>query len=1063
VSRPALVAALLLAAAPVHAATAAPVHAATAARSQTLNDRFSGLQFRCIGPYRGGRVTAVTGVRHQPLTFYMGATGGGVWKTTDGGSNWEVLSDKDFTTGSIGAIAVSESDPNVVYVGTGESPIRGNLASGDGLYKSVDAGRTWRKVGLADAGQIARIRIDPHEPDRVFVAAQGHAFGTSEMRGIYRTTDGGATWKRVLFVDARTGASDLSMDPANPRILYAGFWQVIRRPWELVSGGPGSGLWRSLDGGDKWTKMTEGLPDSLLGRIGIAASPAKPGRVFAMVEAKRGGLYRSDDYGATWTWVNDEHKIRERAWYYSWVYPDPRNAEVLYLPNVDMHRSTDGGRTFSAMSVPHGDNHDYWIDPDDPDRMILGNDGGATITFNGGRTWSTQGNQPTAQFYRVITDQRHPYWVYGAQQDNSSVAVPSAAPGGGIGTGDWHVIGGGESGWIAPYPHTGDVLFAGGYGGYIVRYDHRTREERNVTPWPQLASGRPTSVLKYRFQWNAPIMLSQHDTTMLYHAAQVLLLSRDEGQTWQEVSPDLTRNDRGKQGLSGGPITRDVTGVEVYDTIFALSESPRQAGVLWAGSDDGLVHVTRDGGAHWDDVTPKGMPAWIQVNAIDASPHDPASAYVAATMYKLDDPRPYLYRTHDFGRTWTRIDAGLPAGEFTRVVREDPARKGLLYAGTERGLYVSFDDGAHWESLQRNLPHVPVTDLAVHDTDLIVATQGRSFWILDDLSPLRDWGAAAATADVRLFRPRPAYRMEAGFQGDEPPRNVGQNVPNGVIVNYWLKAKPGPQDTVAITFMQGGHVLRRFTSVKPPKPADLKEAAVQEDRSREHDKPLEPHEGLNRFVWDMRIARATLIPKVVFNEGIRQPPKVSAGTYAVKLTVGTRSWTTEAQVLPLPGSMASAADLAAQYALLADIRDRLSDTHTTVMRIRDVRAQVQDLAGRAERLGNAGGLPAQARTLTAKLDAVERELTNPDIQADEDDLNYPPMLDHDLVNLAGVVSEADARPTDSTLRYYEELKTQLAQVRGKFDALMSGDVAAFNRAVQAQGIPPVAAAPKVDE
>ncbi len=1053
--RLALVAAWLLA--------AAPVHAATAAKSQTLDDRLSGLQFRCIGPFRGGRVTAVTGVRHQPLTFYMGATGGGVWKTTDGGSNWEVLSDKDFGTGSIGAIAVSESDPNVVYVGTGESPIRGNLASGDGVYKSVDAGRTWKKIGLEDAGQIARIRIDPHDPDRVFVAAQGHAFGPNDMRGVYRSADGGRTWKRVLFVDAKTGAADLSLDPNNPRILYAGMWQAVRRPWEFVSGGPGSALWRSLDGGDTWKKLTDGLPDSLMGRTGIAASPAKPGRVYALVESKRGGLYRSEDYGNSWTWVNDDHKIRERAWYYTWIYPDPQNPDRLYLPNVDMHVTSDGGRSFTEINVPHGDNHDWWIDPDDPSRMILGNDGGATITFNGGRTWSTQGNQPTAQFYRVITDQRTPYWVYGAQQDNSSVAVPSAAQGAGIGAGDWHSIGGGESGWIAPYPHVGDVMFAGGYGGYIGRYDHRTREERDITPWPQLASGRATSVLKYRFQWNAPIVLSQHDTTTLWHAAQMLLKTNDEGQTWQEVSPDLTRNDRSKQGLSGGPITRDITGVEVYDTIFALSESPVQAGVLWAGTDDGLVHVTRDGGAHWSNVTPHGMPSWIQVNAIDASPHDASSAYVAATMYKLDDVRPYLYRTHDGGRSWTKIDNGIPVGAFTRVVRADPVRKGLLYAGTERGLYVSLDDGAHWEHFQRNLPPVPITDLTIHGSDLVVATQGRSFWILDDLSPLRDWGPQAMAADVRLFAPRPAVRMEAGNPNADPPRNAGQNVPNGVIVNYWLKEKPGPKDTVAIAFLQGDHVLRRFTSAKPPKPADLKEAAVQEERSRDRDKPLQPHEGLNRFVWDLRISRPTLIPKAVFNEGTRTPPKVSAGTYTVKLTVGTRSWTTDAQVLPLAGSMATAADLEAQYQLLADIRDRLSEAHTTVMRIRDVRGQVQDLTGRAERLGNAGGLPQQAKALTAKLDALEREITNPDIQADEDDLNYPPMLDHDLTNLAGVVSGADARPTASTLTYYAELKSQLAAVRGRFDQLMATDVAAFNHAVQQQGIPPVAAAPRVDE
>ena len=1052
--RPCLVLALLV--------SAVPAHAATADKPQTLNERFSGLQFRCIGPYRGGRVTAVTGVRHQPLTFYMGATGGGVWKTTDGGSNWQVLSDKDFGTGSIGAIAVSESDPNVVYVGTGEAPIRGNVSSGDGVYKSVDAGRTWKRIGLEDAGQISRIRVDPHDPDRVFVAVQGHAFGPNETRGVYRSTDGGATWKRVLFVDTRTGASDLSMDPDNPRLLYAGMWQAVRKPWDFVSGGPGSGLWRSTDGGEHWTKGGEGLPDSLMGKVGVAPSPAKPGRVYAFIESRRGGIYRSEDYGKSWTWVNDEHKIRERAWYYSWVYPDPQDPDKLYVPSVDFHRSLDGGRSFGEMTVPHGDNHDFWIDPDDPQRMILGNDGGATITYNGGQTWSTQGNQPTAQFYRVITDERYPYWVYGAQQDNSSVAVPSAAPGTGIGANDWHAIGGGESGWIAPYPHLGDVMFAGGYGGYIARYDHRTREERDITPWPQLASGRPTSALKYRFQWNAPIVLSRHDTTTLWHASQVLHQSRDEGQTWTIISPDLTRNDKSKQGAAGGPITRDVTGVEVYGTIFALAESPVKQGVLWAGSDDGLVHVTKDGGAHWQNVTPKGIPQWIQINAIDASPHDPATAYVAATMYKLDDTKPYLYRTHDYGRSWTRIDNGITAPAFTRVIREDPVRKGLLYAGTERGLYVSFDDGAHWDKFQRNLPPAPITDLAVHGSDLVVATQGRSFWILDDLTPVRDWGTAAATQDVRLFTPRPTIRMDIA-QRDEPPRNVGQNVPAGVIVNWWMKQKPGPADTVAIAFMQGDHVLRRFTSAKPPRPADLKQAAEQEERTRDRDKPLPVHEGLNRFVWDMRIQRPTLVPKAVFNEGTKNPPKVSAGTYTVRLTVGRHAYTTTAEVLPLPGSMATAGDLKAQYDLLADIRDRLSEAHTTVLRIRDVRAQVQDLARRGERLGPGAALTKQSQALTAKLDALERELTNPDIQADEDDLNYPPQLDHDLTNLAGVVSGADARPTESSVQLYAELKAQLADIQRRFDALMQGDVAAFSQAVESAGLPRVSAMPKIDE
>ena len=1033
-------------------------------KTKSFADLFEGMSFRCIGPYRGGRVTAVTGVRHQPLTFYMGATGGGVWRTTDGGSNWEVLSDKSFGRGSIGAIAVAESDPNVIYVGTGEEPIRGNVSAGDGVYKSSDGGQTWKNIGLRASGQIARIRVHPNDPDRVYVAVQGHVFGPNHERGIFRSEDGGRTWKNVLAVNDSTGASDLSMDPNNPRVLYAAFWQVVRRPWELVSGGRGSGLWRSLDGGETWKKLTEGLPEGRLGKIGVAASAARPGRVWAMVESSpRGGLYRSDDRGDKWTWVNDDHKIRERAWYYTWVYPDPRDAEKLYLPNVRLHRSTDGGRTFSNLSAPHGDHHDLWIDPDDSNRMILGNDGGATITFNGGRTWSTLGNQPTAQFYRVAVDDRFPYWVYGAQQDNSSVAIPSGVNGDGIDETDWHVIGGGESGWIAPSPRNPDIEFGGGYGGSLTRYDHRLHSWREVTAWPQLASGRPTSVLRYRWQWNAPTLLSMHDSTTVYHAAQVLLRSRDEGQTWTEISPDLTRNDRAKQGLSGGPITVDVTGVEVYDTIFALAESPLQAGLLWAGTDDGLVHVTRDDGKHWENVTPKGLPAWIQINAIDASPHDRGTAYLAATRYKFDDDQPYLYRTKDFGRSWTKIVTGLPANAFTRVVREDPARRGLLYAGTEQGLFVSLDDGAHWQPFQRNLPPVPITDLVIKNSDLVIATQGRSFWILDDLTPLRRWNDDVARTDAVLLPPRPAHRFQSQVSGDdEGPRRSGQNLPNGVIVNYWLREKPGKKDTVRVEIFAGDSLLRSFSSAKRDPERTLEEQAARAESEQDRDKPLEPHGGFNRFVWDMRVLKPTLVPKAVFNEGDKSPPKVGAGTYSVRLTSHGRTLTERFEVRPQPNADATAADLKAQYDLLAAIRDRLSESHTAVLTVRDVRQQVKALVEHAERAGHAGDLKDRAKALDEKLAAVESDLINPEIKADEDDLNYPPKLDHDFTALAGVVGSADARPTDGSVVYYHVLEKDLAAIRHRLDEVLSHDLAEFNAAVRARGIEPVVPAPKID-
>ncbi len=1042
-----------------------PQASTDAKKPQTLSDRLRGMRFRNLGPFRGGRSAAVTGVRHQPYTFYFGGTGGGVWKTTDGGSNWEVVSDKDFKTGSVGAVAVSESDPNVVYVGMGESPIRGNLSHGDGVYKSTDGGRSWKNMGLEKTHQISRIRIHPGNPDLLYVAAQGHAWGPNPERGIYRSEDGGKSWKKVFSVDDQTGACDLSMDPNNPRILYAAFWQVVRRPWELVDGGPGSSFYRSNDGGDNWKKLTEGLPEETWGRTGIAASAARPGLVYAFVEAKqKGGLYRSDDYGEKWTHVNDEHKIRQRAWYYAWVYPDSKNADTLYLPNVNMHKSIDGGKTFADVDAPHGDNHDFWIDPDDPKRMILGNDGGATISFNGGRTWSTEDNQPTAQFYRVITDDRFPYWVYGSQQDNSNVAIPSGTPGDGIDQCEWHAAGGGESGWIAPNWKDPDVVYAGEYGGQITRYDHRTRQVREIMSWPQLADGHATRDLRYRFQWNAPILVSRHDPKVLYHASQILMRTRDEGENWEEVSPDLTRNDAAKQGYSGGPIARDITGVEVYDTIFAIAESPVEAGILWVGSDDGLVHVTRDDAKTWQNVTPKGIPEWIQINAIEASPHDKATAYVAATLYKLDDFRPFLYKTNDFGKTWTKIVNGIPEDAFTRVVREDPARKGLLYGGTETGLYVSFDDGANWQPFQRNLPVTPVTDLAVKDGDLVVATQGRAFWILDDLTPLRLWKDDVAQQTAYLFPPRPTVRIQVEKPDEESSkRPVGENMPYGVVLYYWLKEKPKANETVTLEIFDGDRLLRSLSNEKKPKEGDLREQAARAELENDKDKPLEPLAGLNRYVWDMRVLRPVLVPKAVFNEGTKAPPKVAPGAYTAKLTVGGQSLTQKFEVKPHPAGFATAADLKAQYDLLASIRDSLTRTHTTVLEIRDVRAQATEVGRRAERLGKGSDLKTKAKAIGEKLTAIEEKLTNPQIKANEDDLNYEPKLDHEFTNLAGIVSSADARPTPASMKYYAVLQDRLASVEAEYRTVLDRDVADYNKAVEAMKLPPVVPAPKVED
>jgi len=1016
---------------------------------------YDGMEFRNIGPYRGGRVTAVAGVRGQPLVYYQGATGGGVWKTADGGSNWQPVSDKFFKTGSVGGIGIAESDPNVIYVGMGEAPIRGNVSHGDGVYKSTDAGKTWTNVGLEKTYQVPRVRVHPGNPDLVYVAALGHVWGSNPERGIYRSKDGGKSWEKVLFVSDKTGACDLVMDPTNPRILYAGFWQVHRKPWVLVSGGPEGGIWKTTDGGDTWKKLSEGLPEGIVGKVGLAVSPARPERVWALVESKeKGGVYRSDDGGEKWTRVNSENKLRQRAWYYTRIYADTKNPDSVYALNTGFYRSNDGGRTFNPIRVPHGDNHDLWIDPDDSQRMIESNDGGANVSFNGGRTWSSIMNQPTAQFYRVTTDDRFPYWVYGAQQDNTTVAIPSRSRGRGIDVTDWHPVGGCESGWIAPKPKNPDVVFAGCYGGSITRYDHRTGQTRQIMAWPQLAIGQAPKDMKYRIQWNAPIVISRHDPNTLYHAAQVLLRSRDEGQSWEEASPDLTRNDKSKQDYSGGPITRDNTGVEVYDTIFTVMESPHEAGTIWVGTDDGLVHVTRDAGKNWQNVTPKGIPEWIQINSLEVSPHDNATVYVAATMYKHDDFRPYLYRTKDSGKTWTKIDGGIPTGAFTRVVREDPSRRGLLYAGTETGLYVSFDEGTSWQPFQLNLPVVPITDLTVKEKDLVVATQGRSFWILDDLTPLHEYRPEIAQSRVHLFPLRPAVRMGGGgFFVEEGGGALGRNPPNGVVVNYWLKEKPGEKEHLTVEILEGEKVLRAYTSEKKERKDD---SAADED---DGDKPLEPKAGVNRVVWDMRILRPALIPKAVV-WGNREGPRVAPGAYAVRMKYGAETLTQPVEVRPHPEVRASAEDLQKQFLLLSDVRDSIEETHDAVGRIRDVKSQVQAIGERAEKLGKGTALKDKGKALSEKLGEIEKKLVNPDLKSNQDILNFPPALDHQFVGIATAVASADSKPTDGSQAYYSEVKAKLAAILSELDTALSKELAEFNALVRKEEIPPVVVVPK---
>ncbi len=735
------------------------------AAGQTLSkDSLEGMKWRLVGPFRGGRVEAVVGVPGNPYVYYFGAAAGGVWKTTDAGVNWTPVFDHE-SSPSIGAIAIAPSDPNVIYVGTGEPCFRGDITYGNGMYKSVDAGKTWTHIGLEDSRHIAKILIDPRNPDLVYVAALGHAFGPNEERGVFRTTDGGKTWQKVLYKDDKSGAVDLEFAGGNSHVLYAALYQVIRKPWDIVSGGPGSGLYKSSDGGSTWHPIKgHGFPDVLLGKIGIAASPADPQRVYALVEAAKdkGGIYVSHDEGETWQFVTGDHRLIQRAFYYIHIFADPSDADRIYVQNVGSYRSTDAGKTWQTLHPPHGDNHALWIDPENPKRLIAGNDGGATISVDGANTWTPEDNQPTAQFYHVAADDQYHYYLYGAQQDNSTVAIASSTDHGYIGRQDWYDVGGGESGYIAPVPDNPGIVYAGGNYGIVTRWNKQTEEAHLVSPAPVNMDGSAAADQKYRFQWTAPIVISPFDPHTLYIAAQVLFKSTDAGQTWTVISPDLTRNDKSKEQMPGGPITKDSTSVEFYDTIFSVAESPVQRGLIWAGSDDGLVHLTRDGGKNWSDVTPKDLPAWSKISMIEASPFDAGTAFLAVDCHMLDDLQPYAYKTADFGKTWTKITDGIPNGSFVRAVRQDTKRKDLLFAATETGVFVSFDGGARWQSLQLNLPVVPVHDVIVKNDDLAIATHGRSFWVLDDVSPLRELKAGDLDQPAYLFRPAPAHRSRGG-------------------------------------------------------------------------------------------------------------------------------------------------------------------------------------------------------------------------------------------------------------------------------------------------------------
>jgi photosystem II stability/assembly factor-like uncharacterized protein len=1029
---------------------------------------FSAMKYRLVGPFRGGRSCTVTGVPGKPLLFYFGATGGGVWRTTDGGQTWANISD-GFFGGSIGAVAVSESDPSVIYVGGGEETVRGNVSHGDGVWKSTDAGKSWKHVGLSDSRHIPRVRIHPKNPDIVYVAALGHLYGPNKERGIYKSTDGGATWKQVLFVNEEVGAVDLTLDPNSPAVLYASTWRVKRTPHSLESGGPGSGLWKSTDAGEHWTEITrnKGLPQGTVGIIGVSVSPVDSERVWALVEAEDGGVFRSDDAGKTWAKTSEDRGVRQRAWYYTRIYAAPKNKDEVFVVNVSFLRSADGGKSFSSIRTPHGDHHDLWIDPTEPARMIIADDGGAQVTMNAGTSWSTYQNQPTAQFYRVTTDNHFPYRILGAQQDNSTVRILSRSDESDIGERDWEPSAGAESGWLAANPKNPDIVYGGNYGGYLERRNHKTRESRIVTVWPDNPLGHGAEDMKYRFQWNFPIFFSPHDANTLYAGGNVLFKTTNEGQSWTPVSPDLTRNDKAKLGPSGGPITKDNTGVEVYCTIFCGVESPHEPGVIWCGSDDGLLHLTRDGGKTWQKVTPPGMPDWCQVNSIDAHPTEKGGLYVAATSYKRDDFRPYLFKTTDYGKTWQLIVTGIRADHFTRVVRADPKRPGLLYAGTECGMYISFDDGGHWQPFQLNLPIVPVTDLAVKDNDLVVATQGRGFWVIDDLTPLHQLKPEFAEKPLFVFAPRPAYRLSGGgFGGGDddappPPRVAGQNPPTGVAFQIHIKDLPEkpPKDRgeskdaaepkeakISLEILDAGGAVLREYSPKAERPADK----------------WEPKKGMNRFVWNLNCTAAESLPGAVVWGGL-PAPRVVPGKYRARIRIGANEQTVAIEVKADPRSSATAADLEAQFRFLIAVRDKITETHRGIKQIRDVRDQLTNLQRRLKDKPEFDDVIEGIKTLTKRLTAIEEALYQTKAKSSQDVLNYPIRLNNKLVSLAGGVSDGDNRPTEPSLQVKGELTAAVDAELSKLRKLVDTDVARFNSLLAQKKVPGVFIEPVPDQ
>lgn len=998
----------------------------------------SNVKYRLIGPWRGGRSGAVTGSYTDVNTFYFGATGGGVWKTTDGGSNWKNISDKYFG-GSIGAVAVAPSDENVIYVGEGENTMRGNVSEGlGGMWRSVDGGRTWQNIGLKDGRHIIRIVIHPRDHNTVWVAVMGHLFGPNEERGVYKTTDGGKTWKRTLFINDQTGCSDLVMEPGNPSVFYAGTWRLIRTPYSLESGGEGSGLWKSVDGGETWKNISsnKGLPKDVWGIVGVAVAPSNPDKVYAIIENKKGGLFVSDNAGETWTLTSSDNNIRQRAWYYTKVFVDPANENKVYCPNVSLMVSNDGGRTFNTrLRTPHGDHHDLWIDPRNGNRMIVADDGGGQISFDGGTNWSTYLNQPTAQIYRVSTDNSFPYRILGAQQDNSTFRIRHRTYGSAITDRDWDETAGSESGYVVADPLNPDIVYGGNYGGYLSRLDHKTNENRAITVWPDNPMGAGADVLKYRFQWNFPIFFSPHNPKRLYAAGNHLFVTENEGASWQEISPDLTTNDKSKQGSSGGPITKDNTSVEYYCTIFTAVESSLEKDLLWTGSDDGLIHISRDGGKNWENVTPKNCPKWIMWNCVETDPFKKGTAYFAGTRYKSDDYSPYIYKTEDYGKTWKLIVNGIDKMHFTRAIRADRKRAGLLYTGTEYGMYISYDNGTNWRSFQLNLPIVPVTDLAIKDNDLIIATQGRSFYVLDDLSIVQQMNETILSKDLHVFEVSPVWRIRSrGFSFREP-QNAGANPASGALINFYVKDITDSTKASVTISDKNRKVIKTF-STNAKKSADR----------------IELEKGMNQFSWNLLYPEAETVDGMILWNGVPGGIFAPPGEYFYKLKVDTDSAEGSFAIKADPNYNITEADYDEQFLFLQKVQGKFNEVQTAVKDIRALRTQINDFIQRQEK-GTVKEVKQMADSINKMLTEIEETFYQTKAKSSQDVLNYPIRLNDKLSGLFDAANSGNMAPPRQTRDVYTELEKQCDKQLKRLKDIRENEIAELNRMIREKALP----------